>query len=67
MAAAERLVREVASVFDLKVGDRVCHGRNYGTVMGVHERGPYIAWDGGRVDYWYDEEMHQVHPLHLVE
>jgi hypothetical protein len=57
---------KIESVFDLKVGDRIGHGRNYGTVTNQTEHGPEIEWDHGLIDYQYTEEMHKVHPLYKI-
>jgi len=54
------------SVFDLEVGDRVRHGRNYGTVTGEGSCGPTIQWDHGLIDYCYTEELYKAHPLYKV-
>lgn len=56
----------IKSVFDLKVGDRVHHGCNFGTVTKQTECGPEIEWDHGLIDYHYTEELHKAHPLHKV-
>jgi len=57
--------KDIESIFDLEIGDRVRHGRNFGIVTKETPRGPEIEWDYGLIDYQYTEELHKAHPLHL--
>lgn len=63
---ASSTYQKVESVFDLRPGDRVAHGANFGRVLNESTHGPEIKWDDGRIDYWYSPYMHQIHPLRLV-